>query len=243
MFTIIDSLKIWKIWNNFSCRKGSYKRYSYIRIPPTYNSYLSIYNKENKLKFQQKNVTLIQEVFQLNLKRFKGWSISNNMWKLISQKGTIEYCDCLQNRVRLWDLVQEALVKFKYSLKSIQSSLCMILYTWQQMRNCHLSCNVGQRSSSLSSYELLMVKGVTECNLTLSKFSWQFLCTCSLNWGKHLAVFIVLKLGVAVFIVSCGNSYCLHKLQRCVPVVNFNDCYPQRIVCQYIYVKGCMWGE
>ena len=177
----------------------------------------------------------MQEVFQLNLKRFKGWSISN-MWKLISlfQKGTIEYRDCLQNRVRLWDLVQEALVKFMYSLKSIQSSLCMILYTWQQMRNCRLSCNVGQWSSSLSSYELLMVKGVTECNLRLSKFSWQFLCTCSLNWGKHLAVFIVLKLGVAVFIVSCGNSYCLHNLQRCVPVVNFNDCYPQRTVCQYI---------
>ena len=53
---------------------------------------MSIYNKENKLKFQQKkrkNETLIQEVFQLKLKRLKGWSISNNMWKLIPQKGTI----------------------------------------------------------------------------------------------------------------------------------------------------------
>ena len=34
--------------------------------------------------------------------------------------------------------------------------------------------------------------------------------------------------------MSCDNSYCLHKLQRCAPVITFNDCYPQRIVCQYI---------
>jgi len=57
-----------------------------------YNSYLSIYNKEN-IKFQQnkknkKDEILIQEVSQLKLKWLKGWS-NSNMWKLNAKKGTI----------------------------------------------------------------------------------------------------------------------------------------------------------
>ena len=70
---------------------------------------------------KKREKTLKQEISQLQLEGLKGWGISNGMWKLIPQKGTIykkEYLkafmhDCLQNRVKLWDLVQEALVKFK----------------------------------------------------------------------------------------------------------------------------------
>ena len=75
-----------KIWNNFSR----------ICIPPTYNSYSSIYNKENKLKFQQKkrkNETLIQEVSQLKL-----GVCFENQWYLVADLRGARGCKCTRQQ-------------------------------------------------------------------------------------------------------------------------------------------------
>ena len=55
--------------------------------------------------------------------------------------------DWQPNKVRLWDLVQAALVKPKYLLDEIQSNLRISLYTWQGFRNNLLCCSVGMWNS------------------------------------------------------------------------------------------------
>ena len=95
--------------------------------------------KKTKLKFQQnkkvKFETLIQEVCQLKLKRLKGWSISNNMWKL---------CDKIWNESLGLRLNHTFLLPYR-----LDFTLCRlwVAYTYQSVCSFSIATGIQMQTS------------------------------------------------------------------------------------------------
>ena len=70
-----------------------------------------------------------------------------------------------------------------------------------------------------------MTSAVFDIDLALSNYARMrdlLLCTF-----PQPTCTIVHKLGIVIFLVPCGNGYCLHELQGYVLVVTCNDSYPR----------------